>query len=163
TPVCVSGHCASGAANRQACTQSSDCAAGQTCEASQVDLGLGCLYIGGGVSTVPGGNTPNDAPTTFGVDQVCGSRDTWSLGGGDTGDPKTCTLGDGPSKFCANGNPGLDASHSCNGDADCRPNCQNVVCHGGTLDGQVCTQNSDCTGGGTCFGGCVNGAPGTDG
>jgi hypothetical protein len=151
---CAEGHCTAGTANRIACTSSGDCAASQVCEASTVNLGLGCLYIGGGVSTVPGGVTPDTAPSRFSVQQVCNAGNTLLLGG-TTGDQKTCTSADGPTKYCANGNPG-NGGGACTNDDDCRPNCVGGQCVNGA-------PGSD--GNGTCVNGsqCGSGAEGTIG
>ena len=73
------------------------------------DLGLGCLYFGGGSATiVPPGRIPDGATSTL---SVSGSALSASAGTG----PNDCTRGAGPSKKCANDN----AEASCSSDADC--------------------------------------------
>src|SRR5262245_12809609 len=73
------------------------------------DLGLGCLYFGGGGGTVvPPGRIPDGARSVLAV-----SGSTLSAGAG-TG-PTDCTRGAGPARKCANNN----SEASCSGDGDC--------------------------------------------
>jgi hypothetical protein len=73
------------------------------------DLGLGCLYFGGGSGTiVPPGRIPDGATSVL---SVSGSTLSASAGSG----RNDCTNGAGPSKKCANDN----AEPSCSSDADC--------------------------------------------
>src|SRR5688572_25298741 len=113
------------------------------------ELGLGCLYIGGGNSTVPGGVTPDNAPNTYAVDLICNAGDQLILQGSPGTSSRDCSLGAGPTRFCANGHPGTNGEGACTVDADCRPIC--------AIDGNL-TQT--CSAGQTCH--CQNGAPGTD-
>jgi len=109
------------------------------------DLGLGCLYIGAGQSTVPGGATPDSAPNIYDVDLVCPDG-SLLLEGGLGNDDRDCTVGvDTNDRFCANSTPGTDGFGACTTDADCLPLC--VDGGGGTCEmGETCT--------------CANGAPG---
>jgi len=73
------------------------------------DLGLSCLYFGGGNGTVyPPVKPPDGATSTFTVSGTSLSADAG------TG-PKDCTLGAGPGKQCVNNN----ALPSCTTDGDC--------------------------------------------
>src|SRR5207237_6225829 len=57
-------------------------------------LGLGCLYFGGGGATnVPGGGIPDGSTSILNV------RDS-NLGGAGPGDPTTCTAAAGPDTRC---------------------------------------------------------------
>lgn len=88
------------------------------------DLGLGCLYIGGGQATiVPPGPTPNGSTTVLGV-TGCGGN-ALTLAGADTGNLRTCTVGPKTTKHCVNGHPGTDTHGACNSDVDCTPVCVN--------------------------------------
>lgn len=99
------------------------------------DLGLGCLYIGGGEAiVVPPGPTPDGSQTLLGVTDC--SVNAIALEPADTGNSRNCTVGPTTSKHCVNGHPGL-GNGVCNVDGDCQPVCVN--------------------------GQCVDGAPGTDG
>ena len=61
-------------------------------------LGLGCLYFGGGGATnVPGGGIPDGSTSIL---NVSGSN----LSGADTGDRDTCTVHAGPGMHCINNN-----------------------------------------------------------
>jgi hypothetical protein len=107
------------------------------------DLGLGCLYIGAGQSTLAGGATPDSAPNIYDVDLVCPDGSLLLKGGAGTSD-RDCSMGiDSGDRFCINGLPGTDDMGSCTTDDDCRPICQDPG--GGT-----------CEGGETCT--CANGA-----
>ena len=80
------------------------------CSSKVADLGLGCLYFGGGNATVVAGGKIPDAATSFldvsGSGTLAGSAGTGS---------QNCTLGAGPGKHCANNN----SLPSCTADGDC--------------------------------------------
>jgi hypothetical protein len=78
-----------------------------------VDLGLGCLYIGGGGATsVPPSRIPDGATSIFGTSGT-GSLNLLANAGTS---PANCTLGAGPGKHCIGGtNTGM----ACALDADC--------------------------------------------
>ena len=102
------------------------------------DLGLGCLYIGGGQATiVPPGPTPNGSTTLFSVADC--SQNALTLSGADTGNARTCTVGPSTtSKHCVNGHPGTDGQGLCTQDSDCQPVCvddTNGACDG---DPEIC-------------------------
>lgn len=86
-----------------------------------LDLGAGCLYIGGGAGTVPGGATPDGSTSKLTVTGDCGDG-TLQLGAfGDTNDPDnmlSCTLGGGPGKSCFNDLSSFPLP-TCTTDADC--------------------------------------------
>lgn len=83
--------------------------------AKLVDLGLGCLYFGGGNNTaVPGAGLPDG--TTSILDVVATSGGALTLGA-HTGTPTSCTKGAGPSKHC-----GKTSATACNVDGDCGSN-----------------------------------------
>ena len=109
------------------------------------DLGLGCLYIGGGQATiVPPGPTPNGSSTILGVTDC--SVNALALTGTDTHNLRNCTVGPKATKHCANGHPGTDGQHACASDADCQNPCVNESNTPCTGDPQICH--------------CVDGAPG---
>jgi hypothetical protein len=82
-----------------------------TCTTKITDLGLGCLYIGGGgATTVPPGATPNGATNLFEI-----SGNTLSASSGTS--HLDCTKGAGPGKHCIGGPP--QTGNACNADADC--------------------------------------------
>src|SRR5437879_1523076 len=77
------------------------------------DLGLGCLYIGGGNAlTLPGTPLPDGSTSILDVSGANGLQLTLAASNG-TG-PDTCTLGAGPGKHCAN-----TSLAACTSDADC--------------------------------------------
>ena len=80
------------------------------CTTKIADLGLGCLYIGGGgASIVPPGATPDGATNIF---DISGTNLVASNGTG----PRDCTKGAGPAKHCIGGtNTGM----TCTTDVDC--------------------------------------------
>jgi hypothetical protein len=80
------------------------------CTTKIVDLGLGCLYIGGGNAiSVPPGATPDGATTYYGIS---GSNLVADPGTG----PGTCSQKAGPGMHCIGPtNPGM----ACAGDGDC--------------------------------------------
>jgi len=77
-----------------------------------VDLGLGCVYAGGGNATVIFPGTFPDGGTTY-LD-VLGTSLVASAGTS----VENCTLGAGPGRHCVNGNAGLGGG-GCGTDADC--------------------------------------------
>ena len=81
------------------------------------DLGLGCLYLGGGINgSVPGLTLPDGPTAILDISGINGLQLTLS-GSNGTG-PDTCTRGMGPGKHCANGSPGT-GNGACTSDADC--------------------------------------------
>jgi hypothetical protein len=112
------------------------------CSTKIDDLGLGCLYFGGGKATiVPPGLIPDGATSNFTITAP------GTLGGNAGTGPKDCTNGSGPAKHCVNGH--------CNTDADCG----NVAgacplgggsCNAGTQTSPlVCATDADCGGSAT--------------
>ncbi len=80
-----------------------------------VDLGLGCLYFGGGSNTaVPGAGLPDGSTTILDVTATSGS--TLTLGA-HAGTPTGCTKAAGPGKHCAKA-----SATACAADADCGTN-----------------------------------------
>src|SRR5438105_735349 len=72
-------------------------------------LGLGCLYFGGGNATnVPGGGIPDGSTSIL---NISGG----TLSGASTGDPNTCTVAAGPGTHCINNN----TMPACANDAGC--------------------------------------------
>jgi hypothetical protein len=110
------------------------------------DLGLGCLYIGAGQSSLAGGATPDSAPNIYDIDLMCPDG-TAILKGGPGTSSRDCTLGvDTNDRFCINGLPGTDDEGACTTDSDCRPICQDTM--GGTCEmGETC---SCANGAGSC-------------
>jgi hypothetical protein len=82
------------------------------CTSKIVDLGLGCLYIGGGNAiSVPPGATPDGATAYYGIDA---SQTTLTADAG-TG-RENCSKGAGPGKHCIGAtNTGM----ACTSDANC--------------------------------------------
>jgi len=80
------------------------------CTTKIADLGVGCLYIGGGGATiVPPGATPDHYTSTFGIS---GTNLVASAGTG----PRDCTKGAGPGSHCIGGtNTGM----ACTMDSQC--------------------------------------------
>ena len=74
------------------------------------DLGLGCLYFGGGTATVVAGGKIPDGATSF-LD-ITGPS---TLGASAGTSLKNCTLGAGPGKHCINNN----SLPACSSDIDC--------------------------------------------
>ena len=82
------------------------------------DLGLGCLYLGGGQNGgLPPAAIPGGSKSVLDVSGASGLALTLVASAG-TG-PADCTLGSGPLRHCANGNPGTDTMGACASDADC--------------------------------------------
>jgi hypothetical protein len=89
----------------------------------RADLGLGCLYFGGGGAGVfPGTAIPDGGTSILRVTALSITGTALTLGG-DPGDGAAdCTLGAGPTRHCLNGSPGLDGSGTCTTDTDCPGN-----------------------------------------
>jgi hypothetical protein len=82
------------------------------------DLGLGCLYIGGGNATaLPPATIPDGASSVLDVTAISGFALT--LGGSAGSGATDCTQGAGPGKHCLNGNPGTDGLGACASDTEC--------------------------------------------
>ena len=79
-------------------------------------LGAGCLYIGGGNSTVPGGIVPDGSLSRFNVTQDCEGEMVLAPA---LGDSTTCTKGAGPGKACINDLTPWPNLQTCTVDADC--------------------------------------------
>jgi hypothetical protein len=80
------------------------------CTTKIADLGLGCLYIGGGgATTVPPGGTPNGATQIFGIsgNSLVANAGTSNL---------DCTKGAGPNKHCV---AGTNTGTLCTADSQC--------------------------------------------
>jgi len=85
------------------------------------NLGLGCLFLGGGAAfNVPPGANPENATNTFAVSEIC-SDGTIELAPDVGTGPKDCTIGPLSTSSCIHTLPAT----------------------------QICTQDSDCVGGGT--------------
>ena len=81
------------------------------------DLGLDCLYLGGGINgTVPGVTLPDASTAILDISGMSGLNLTLSASNG-TG-PDNCTRGAGPGRHCANGSAGTGGG-ACTSDADC--------------------------------------------
>jgi hypothetical protein len=84
----------------------------------RADLGLGCLYFGGGSGTIlPPSPIPDGTTSVLAVTGINGLALT--LGPDPGSGPKDCTLGAGPDHACSNGLPGTNGMGACNADADC--------------------------------------------
>ena len=78
------------------------------------DLGLGCLYEGGGRASLVGGNPLPDGFSTYVA--VTGTTGTvLTVGPADGTGPADCTRGAGPGRHCVNSS----AAPACTSDADC--------------------------------------------
>jgi hypothetical protein len=119
------------------------------------DLGLGCLYIGGGIaSSVPPGPTPDGSETVLKVTDC--SVNAIALEPADTKDPRTCTVGPKTETRCTNGHPGTNGQGACTTDADCQPTCVNGHC----VDGAPGTDgNGACAASANCGPSSLNGPP----
>ena len=138
TGACVANVCGNGSLGTDgagACAQDADCT-------KLYDLGLGCLYIGGGLAAVvPPGPTPDHGTTILGVSD-CSQTSVSIQPDAGTG-PKTCSLAPKSTLKCANGHPGTDGNGACAQDSDCAPTCVNGSCVDGSpgSDGNgACTQ-----------------------
>jgi hypothetical protein len=78
------------------------------------DLGLGCLYIGGGSAATPANQIPDASQSLFDLGTPSGNTVPLVASSG-TG-PQNCTKGAGPGKHCIGGSGGPIA---CTTDADC--------------------------------------------
>jgi len=82
-----------------------------------LNLGAGCLYIGGGGGGVPGGLIPDGSQSNFDLTQACTGGET--IIAGQAGDSKTCSKGSGPGKACINKLDTWPTLQACTTDADC--------------------------------------------
>jgi hypothetical protein len=83
------------------------------CSANLRNLGLGCLYFGGGNGTVvPPGKIPDNATSIF---DVTGEEPIVTLAASDGTSRNDCTKGAGPGRHCVNNN----AMPACTTDANC--------------------------------------------
>jgi hypothetical protein len=81
------------------------------------DLGLGCLYIGGGGATsVPPGATPDGATNIFNISGPPNATILSASTGRPAGNDLNCTVGAGPGRHCIGGN---NTGGVCATDADC--------------------------------------------
>lgn len=88
------------------------------------NLGAGCLYVGGGASTVPGGLTPDTSTSKLDIALVCASNQLQVCGHSDAADVNdrlSCTKAAGPGRSCINKLENYPASPliACTSDADC--------------------------------------------
>ena len=84
----------------------------------RVDLGLGCLYVGGGLGTVfPAIGLPAGGRSVLDVTGISGL--TVSLGPSNGSGPADCTWGSGPDKHCLNAHAGTDGHGACLSDSNC--------------------------------------------
>jgi hypothetical protein len=86
---------------------------------STIPLGAGCLYIGGGGSSVPGGITPDGAKSNFDLTQDCGGEVVVAAQAAVESTPEECTAGSGPGKACINDLVNWPNLQSCTTDSDC--------------------------------------------
>jgi hypothetical protein len=85
----------------------------------RIDLGLGCLYVGGGAAAlIPPVRLPDGGRSVLAVAGLSGLGGVSVTGSPGTG-PADCTLGAGPGRHCINGKPGIDGQGTCSSDADC--------------------------------------------
>jgi hypothetical protein len=83
------------------------------------DLGLGCLYVGGGAGTlVPPLKLPDGGQSVLAVAGLGGLGEV-TVTSSDGSGPADCTKGAGPGRHCLNGHPGTDTMGACTTDADC--------------------------------------------
>src|SRR5262249_9177526 len=75
-----------------------------------VDLGLGCLYFGGGMAPAAAGGKIPAAATSF-----LATTGPGTLGASAGTSPKNCTQGAGPNRHCVNNN----SLPSCTSDINC--------------------------------------------
>jgi len=84
----------------------------------RLDLGLGCLYVGGGFGTLlPGTSLAAGGQSVLDVAGISGL--TISVTASDGNGPADCTWGAGLGKHCLNAKPGIDGHGACTSDADC--------------------------------------------
>ncbi|HZP41146.1 MAG TPA: hypothetical protein VFD84_06505, partial [Candidatus Binatia bacterium] len=79
------------------------------------DLGLGCLYIGGGTAATPANQIPDQATSLFDLGTPSGG-DVPLIASAGTG-PTNCTKGAGPTKHCIGGS--TFPPPACSTDANC--------------------------------------------
>jgi hypothetical protein len=86
----------------------------------RADLGLGCLYLGGGGAiTLPPAMIPDGGTAVLAITGVSLGGLSLVLGGDPGSGPADCTLGAGPERRCLNGAPGTDGAGTCAADTDC--------------------------------------------
>jgi hypothetical protein len=86
----------------------------------RADLGLGCLYVGGGsAAALPPASIPDGGTAVLAVTGLNLGGLALVLGGDPGSGPADCTLGAGPERRCLNGAPGTDGAGACATDADC--------------------------------------------
>ncbi len=83
----------------------------------RADLGLGCLYSGGGLAIPPPLSMSDGSTLTVDVAGVNGAAFTLVASNG-TG-PADCTKGAGPGRHCVNNFPGTDGNGACDCDLNC--------------------------------------------
>ena len=84
----------------------------------RADLGLGCLYFGGGsATTFPPSSIPDGGTSVLAVTGISGLA--LALGPDPGSGPADCTLGAGPARHCLNGAPGTDGTGACSADSQC--------------------------------------------
>jgi hypothetical protein len=87
------------------------------CSAKISDLGLGCLYIGGGGATsVPPGATPDGATNIFNISGPPNATILSASTGRPAGNDLNCTVGAGPGRHCIGS---TNTGGVCATDADC--------------------------------------------
>ena len=100
------------------------------CSAKTADLGLSCLYIGGGNSvTVPASQIPDGSTSLFEAKCRAGDPSQGILLASSGTSSANCTKGAGPGKHCIPGNPTADPP---------------------IPPGAECTDDAHCAGPGTC-------------
>jgi hypothetical protein len=120
-----------------------------------LNLGAGCLYIGGGNSTVPGGIIPDGSQSNFDLTQTCANEVVVAARApADAAGTRTCSKGAGPGKACINKLDVWPNLQACTADADC-PKTGPKACSGGNNAGASCVTDNDASnpcsaGGGTC-------------
>jgi hypothetical protein len=102
-----------------------------------IPLGAGCLYIGGGGSSVPGGIIPDGSTSKFDLTQNCGGEIV--VEAQPPGQPPSCTVGAGPGKACINVLTNWPNLQSCTTDNDCPfTGPTNTVANGSCVDKPNC-------------------------
>jgi hypothetical protein len=101
-----------------------------------INLGAGCLYIGGGGGGVPGGLIPDGSQSNFDLTLDCGGEIVVAA---QAGDSKTCSKGSGPGKACINKLDTWPTLQSCTTDNDCPlTGAGNTVAAGSCVDKPNC-------------------------
>ena len=101
-----------------------------------INLGAGCLYIGGGGGSVPGGVTPDGSQSNFDLTLECGGETVIAA---QTGDSLSCTKGAGPGKACINDLTGWPNLQACTTDNDCP-----MTGSGNTVSAGSCVDKPNC-------------------